>query len=135
MGNDSALRLPPEPGRPLFFYSKRRFARVTTPPIDPIREAVVMSVASGVGRELNLLDETPQHAHQLAMEQPILRNHELEKLRQVDSAVFKAHTIDITWPAEAGAEGMAAALDRVSGEASQAVLSGANILILSDRRV
>src|SRR3712207_4994244 len=135
MGNDNARAVLSERRPPLFSYFKQLFAQFTTPPIDPIREAVVMSVASGVGRELNLLDETPQHAHQLAMDQPILRNAELEKLRQVDSTIFRAHTIDITWPVEAGAAGMADALERVAREASHAVLSGANILILSDRRV
>ena len=83
---------------PLFSYFKQLFAQVTNPPIDPIRESVVMSLGTGVGRERNLLDETPEHAHQLVMAQPILRNGELEKLRQVDHDVFQAHTLDITWP-------------------------------------
>ena len=65
-----------------------------------------MSLGTGVGSERNLLDETPEHAHQLVMDQPILRNDELETLRHVSSDVFRAHTIDITWPVDEGPAGM-----------------------------
>jgi glutamate synthase domain-containing protein 2/glutamate synthase domain-containing protein 1/glutamate synthase domain-containing protein 3 len=133
MGNDLALAVLSDKQPPLFSYFKQLFAQVTNPPIDPIREAVVMSVATGVGSEHNLLDETPEHAHQLSIPQPILRDHELERLRQVDSGVFKAHTVDITWPAAEGADGMDAAVARICAEASQALAGGTNILILSDR--
>jgi glutamate synthase domain-containing protein 2/glutamate synthase domain-containing protein 1/glutamate synthase domain-containing protein 3 len=135
MGNDLSLAVLSDRQPPLFSYFKQLFAQVTNPPIDPIREAVVMSVASGVGSERNLFDETPEHAHQLAMDTPILRNHELEALRQVDSSLFEAHTIDITWPVAAGPDGMAAAVERVCAEASESVARGVNILILSDRNV
>ncbi len=136
MGNDLALAVLSERQPPLFSYFKQLFAQVTNPPIDPIREAVVMSVATGVGSERNLFEETPQHARQLAMKQPILRNSELEKLRQVDSSVFRSHTIDITWPVAEGPGGMAAAVDRIAAEAEDAVVGrGVNILILSDREL
>jgi glutamate synthase domain-containing protein 2/glutamate synthase domain-containing protein 1/glutamate synthase domain-containing protein 3 len=135
MGNDLSLAVLSDRQPPLFSYFKQLFAQVTNPPIDPIREAIVMSVATGVGSERNLLDETPEHARQLAMQTPILRNHELEKLRQVDSSVFRARTIDITWPVADGPEGMEAALDRLCAEADRALAEGANILILSDRAV
>ena len=135
MGNDLSLAVLSDSHPPLFSYFKQLFAQVTNPPIDPIREAIVMSVSTGVGSERNLLDETPQHACQLSMETPILRNHELEKLRQVDSEVFKARTLDITWPIAEGAEGMARALDRLCAEADRALEDGANVLILSDRAV
>ena len=79
---------------------------MTNPPIDPIREAVVMSKQSLVGSERNLLDETPEHARQLVIENPILRDDELEALRQVDTGVFRAHTIDFTWPVAEGAAGL-----------------------------
>ena len=91
---------------PLFAYFKQLFAQVTNPPIDPIRESVVMSLQAGVGAEVNLLVENPEQAHQLVMDQPILRNHELEKLRQVSHEIFDAATLDITWPIEQGHEGM-----------------------------
>ena len=118
---------------PLFNYFKQLFAQVTNPPIDSIREAIVMSVGTGVGSERNLLDETPEHAHQLAMQTPILFNRELEKLRQVDSSVFRSRTLDITWSVTEGADGLAAAVDRVCTEASAALADGINVLILSDR--
>ena len=105
MGNDLSLAVLSDSHPPLFSYFKQLFAQVTNPPIDPIREAIVMSVSTGVGSERNLLDETPEHACQLSMETPILRNRELEKLRQVDSEVFRARTLDITWPVAEGAGG------------------------------
>ncbi|HET8951113.1 MAG TPA: glutamate synthase central domain-containing protein, partial [Solirubrobacteraceae bacterium] len=133
MGNDQALAVLSDRQPPLFNYFKQLFAQVTNPPIDPIREAIVMSVGTGVGSERNLLAEGPEHAHQLAMKTPILRNAELEKLRQVDSSVFAARTLDITWPVEEGPEGLAAAVDRVCDEASAALRDDVNVLILSDR--
>ena len=85
--------------RPLLYsYFKQLFAQVTNPPIDSIREAVVMSVQSLVGSERNLLDETPAHARQLVIENPILRDDELERSARSTPAIFKAQTIDITWP-------------------------------------
>jgi glutamate synthase domain-containing protein 2/glutamate synthase domain-containing protein 1/glutamate synthase domain-containing protein 3 len=135
MGNDSALPVLSERAPSLFSYFKQLFAQVTNPPIDPIREAVVMSVGTGVGTERNLLAETPEHAHQLSMQTPILRNDELEKLRQVDSSIFRARTIDTTWPIDEGPEGMEPALERISAEAHEAIEAGVNILILSDRAV
>ena len=96
MGNDLAARRALRPAsRSSTRYFKQLFAQVTNPPIDSIREAVVMSVATSVGSERNLLDETPEHARQLVIDNPILRDSELEQLRQVDSDVFKAHTLDI----------------------------------------
>jgi glutamate synthase (NADPH/NADH) large chain/glutamate synthase (ferredoxin) len=135
MGNDNALAVLSDKRPPLFAYFKQLFAQVTNPPIDPIREAVVMSLATGVGAEGNLLDDSPEHARQLAMEQPILRNHELETLRQVDHPGFRAHTIDLTWPVADGPEGMQARLANACDEAYDAVHAGINIVILSDRNV
>src|SRR3712207_3191484 len=133
MGNDSALAVLSDRQPPLFSYFKQLFAQVTNPAIDPIREAGGMSVATGVGSEGNLLDESPEHAHQLAMDQPVLLNGELEKLRQVDSSIFRAETIDTTWPASEGAGGLARAVARICAEASTALAAGVNVLILSDR--
>jgi glutamate synthase domain-containing protein 2/glutamate synthase domain-containing protein 1/glutamate synthase domain-containing protein 3 len=135
MGNDAALAVMSERQPPMFSYFKQLFAQVTNPPIDPIRESVVMSLQAGVGAEVNLLSETPDQAHQLVMDQPILRNHELEKLRQVSHEVFDAATIDLTWPIEGGPDGMEARLEALSEEAARYVDNGANILILSDRNL
>jgi glutamate synthase domain-containing protein 2/glutamate synthase domain-containing protein 1/glutamate synthase domain-containing protein 3 len=135
MGNDAALAVLSDRQPPLFAYFKQLFAQVTNPPIDPIRESVVMSLATSVGAEVNLLTESPAHAHQLFMRQPILRNHELEKLRQVSHDVFHAATIDLTWPIELGAEGMEWRVEAICAEASAWIERGANILVLSDRNL
>ena len=135
MGNDAALAVMSDRQPPLFSYFKQLFAQVTNPPIDPIREEVVMSLQAGVGAEVNLLIESPEQAHILVMDQPILRNGELEKLRQVSHDVFDAATIDITWPIEQGTEGMEVRLDALCEEAARYVDNGANILILSDRNL
>ena len=135
MGNDAALAVLSDRQPPLFSYFKQLFAQVTNPPIDSIRENVVMSLATGIGAEVNMLAETPEHAHQLVMDQPILRNRELEKLRQVSHEIFHAATIDITWPIEQGPDGMEARLQAVCDEADNYVEHGANILILSDRNL
>jgi glutamate synthase domain-containing protein 2/glutamate synthase domain-containing protein 1/glutamate synthase domain-containing protein 3 len=135
MGNDLALAVLSDRAPSLFGYFKQLFAQVTNPAIDPIREDVVMSLSTGIGTELNLLEETPEHAHQLVMHQPILRNSELEKLRQVSHDIFRAETVDITWPIDDGPRGMRHAVERICAEASYAIDRGANIVILSDRNV
>src|SRR2546421_2774395 len=135
MGNDAALAVMSDRQPPLFSYFKQLFAQVTNPPIDPIRENVVMSLQAGVGAEVNLLSEVPEQAHMLVMDQPILRNHELEKLRQVSHEVFDAATLDITWPIEQGPDGMEIRLHDLNQEAAKYVEAGANIRILSDRNL
>ena len=135
MGNDSSLAVLSDRKPLLYSYFKQLFAQVTNPPIDSIREAIVMSVQASVGSERNLLDETPEHARQLVIDNPILLDSELEQLRQVRSAIFKSRTLDVTWPAAEGPAGMERALQRVFDEADQALADGANILILSDRAV
>ncbi|HEY7968163.1 MAG TPA: glutamate synthase large subunit, partial [Solirubrobacteraceae bacterium] len=133
MGADISLAVLSDATPTLFNYFKQLFAQVTNPPIDPIREDIVMSISSGLGAEGNLLTESPSHAHQLILDQPILRNHELETLRAISHDVFKPITIDITWPVADGLEGMEAALTRVCDEAHDAIAEGINIIILSDR--
>ncbi len=135
MGNDAALAVLSDRQPLLFGYFKQLFAQVTNPPVDPIRENVVMSLRSGVGREGNLLAETPEHAHQLVLQQPILRNKHLEKLRQSANELFLARTLDTTWPVEEEIEGMERRLDALCAEAKKSVDAGATVLILSDRNV
>ena len=124
MGNDVALASLSDRLPPLFSYFKQLFAQVTNPAIDPIRESVVMSLTACIGPEINLLGETPDHCHQLVMPQPILRNSELEKLRQVDHSVFEARTIDMTWPVEQGEAGMERRIEEICREASELVARG-----------
>ena len=110
MGNDLSLAVLSDQAPPLFSYFKQLFAQVTNPPIDPIREEIVMSLATSLGSELNLFEETPEHAHKLVLDQPILLNRELETLRHVDHDVFAARTINTTWSLEQGPAGMSEAL-------------------------
>src|SRR3954451_2261417 len=133
MGNDFALAVLSDRGPLLYSYFKQLFAQVTNPPIDPIREKIVMSLSTALGRQSNLLDETPEHAHQLVISQPLLSNGELEKLRQVKHDVFQSDTLDATWPVGEGAEGLKKAMDRLCNEASEFLAKGDNILILSNR--
>ena len=113
MGNDLSLAVLSDQAPPLFSYFKQLFAQVTNPPIDPIREEIVMSLATSLGNERNLFEETPEHAHKLLLEQPILLNRELETLRNVEHDVYKADTLDITWPVEEGPAGMEKAIERI----------------------
>ena len=133
MGNDTPLAVLSDRKPLLYSYFKQLFAQVTNPPIDSIREAVVMSVRTLVGAERNLLDETPEHARQLVIDDPILSDEDLERLRRVDVGVFRAETIDITWAAADGWEGLEPALERICAEADAALRESANILVLSDR--
>src|SRR3954454_4777824 len=133
MGNDFALAVLSDRGPPLSSYFKQLSAQVPTPPIDPIREKIVMSISTSVGPEGNLLDETPEHAHQLIIPQPLLTTGDLEKLRQVDHHVFRADTLDATFPVSEGPAGLGRAIERLCREASAAIDCGDNILILSDR--
>jgi glutamate synthase domain-containing protein 2/glutamate synthase domain-containing protein 1/glutamate synthase domain-containing protein 3 len=142
MGNDISLAVLSDQAPPLFSYFKQLFAQVTNPPIDPIREEIVMSLETTLGSERNLFEETPEHAHKLVLERPILLNRELETLRHVSHELFAARTIDITWPVVDGGptarnagSGMLAALDRVCEQAHDAISAGVNIIVLSDRRI
>ncbi len=133
MGNDLSLAVLSDQAPPLFSYFKQLFAQVTNPPIDPIREEIVMSLATTLGTERNLFDETPEHAHKLILRQPILLNRELETLRHVFHDEFAADTIDITWPVAEGAPGMERALERICAQAHDSIARRVNIIILSDR--
>jgi glutamate synthase domain-containing protein 2/glutamate synthase domain-containing protein 1/glutamate synthase domain-containing protein 3 len=135
MGNDISLAVLSDQAPPLFSYFKQLFAQVTNPPIDPIREEIVMSLETTLGSERNLFDETPEHAHKLVLKRPILLNRELETLRHVSHDLFAARTIDITWPIAEGDAGMASAVARVCEQAHDAIAAGVNIIVLSDRSI
>jgi glutamate synthase domain-containing protein 2/glutamate synthase domain-containing protein 1/glutamate synthase domain-containing protein 3 len=135
MGNDISLAVLSDQAPPLFSYFKQLFAQVTNPPIDPIREEIVMSLETTLGSERNLFEETPEHAHKLVLERPILLNRELETLRHVSHELFAARTIDITWPLAEGPGGMERALERVCEQAHDAIAAGVNIIVLSDRSI
>jgi glutamate synthase domain-containing protein 2/glutamate synthase domain-containing protein 1/glutamate synthase domain-containing protein 3 len=133
MGADTPLACLSDRPQPLFNYFKQLFAQVTNPPIDPIREEMVMSLTSYIGTERNILEETPQHCHTLKLEQPILTNHDLEKLRRVSQGDFLATTLPTLFRVEDGEKGLKRALDSLCRRASLAIKSGYSLLILSDR--
>ncbi len=133
MGDDIPLAVLSSYPRLLYTYFKQLFAQVTNPPIDPIREWAVMSVGAGLGPERNLLDETPEHCHTVSLDSGILFEHQLDKIRQLDDEGFPSITLDCTWPASAGADGLKARLDELCTEAENAVKQDRNVLILSDR--
>jgi glutamate synthase domain-containing protein 2/glutamate synthase domain-containing protein 1/glutamate synthase domain-containing protein 3 len=135
MGTDTPLACLSDKPQPLFNYFKQLFAQVTNPPIDPIREEMVMSLISYIGTERNILDETPQHCHTLKLPHPILTNTHLEKLRRVSRGDFLATTLPMLFASEEGAKGLARALDQLCRRASLAIQSGYTLLILSDRGI
>jgi glutamate synthase (NADPH/NADH) large chain len=137
MGNDTPISALSERAKLLFTYFKQNFAQVTNPPIDPIREELVMSLVSIIGPRPNLFDlEGTSHTKRLEVRQPILSNADLEKVRSISElgeSHFKSETLDASFPAEHGAAGMKDALDALCSRAEQAVREGINILVLSDR--
>jgi glutamate synthase (NADPH/NADH) large chain len=138
MGTDTPLAVLSKKPKLLFNYFKQNFAQVTNPPIDPIREELVMSLVSMIGPRPNLLGHDAGNHKRLEVTQPVLTNAELEKIRSIADLVdgaFRTATIDITWPAAEGAAGLEKALDRICREATDLVLADSNILILSDREV
>ncbi|NOS74522.1 MAG: glutamate synthase large subunit, partial [Methyloglobulus sp.] len=137
MGIDTALAILSDRPRMLYDYFKQGFAQVTNPAIDPIREELVMSLVSFIGPRPNLLglDEGGTHMR-LEVEQPILTNQDLEKIRRIETrtaGVFKTKTLSLSYPTDLGASGMEGALDRLCQAAKRAVEDGSNILALSDR--
>ena len=135
MGTDTPLACLSDKPQPLFNYFKQLFAQVTNPPIDPIREEMVMSMVSYIGTERNILAETPRHCHTLKLPNPIITNRDLEKLRRVAVGDFLAMTLPTMFQAADGEVGLRRALDALCRRASLAIQSGYTILILSDRGI
>ncbi len=139
MGRDTPLAVLSSRPKLLFDYFQQRFAQVTNPPIDSIREELVMSLVSLVGPRPNLLDlETGGKHIRLELHQPILTNVDLEKIRRIEDnsgGAFRTRTLSVCYPAQDGAAGMGAALAGICRNAEQAVRAGYNIIVLSDRAV
>jgi len=136
MGTDTPIAVLSRRPRLLYDYFKQNFAQVTNPPIDPIREELVMSLTSMIGPRPNLLGHDAGTHKRLEVDQPILTNKDLEKIRSVEEALdgaFRTETIDITWGAASGAGGLELAIKEMCWAATEAVLADKNILILSDR--
>ena len=135
MGIDTPLACLSDQPQPLFNYFKQLFAQVTNPPIDPIREALVMSLTSYIGTERNILEETPFNCHTLKLPQPVLTSRDLEKLRRISSGDLLATTLPTLFRAQDGEDGLRHGLDDLGARASHAVDSGYTLLILSDRGI
>ncbi|WP_353235533.1 glutamate synthase-related protein [Diaphorobacter ruginosibacter] len=139
MGNDSPLAVLSSKNKPLYNYFRQMFAQVTNPPIDPIREAIVMSLVSFVGPKPNLLDINQVNPPmRLELHQPILDFKGMAKLREIEKYThgkFKSATIDITYPLNWGKEGVEAKLASLCAQAVDEIKGGANILIISDRNI
>ncbi|MBX3654274.1 MAG: glutamate synthase subunit alpha [Ramlibacter sp.] len=139
MGNDSPLAVLSSRNKPLYNYFRQMFAQVTNPPIDPIREAIVMSLVSFIGPKPNLLDINQVNPPmRLEVSQPILDFADMAKLRGIDQMTqgkFRSYTLDITYPLAWGHEGVEAKLASLCAEAVDAIKGGKNILIISDRGV
>ncbi|MFT4026405.1 MAG: glutamate synthase large subunit [Novosphingobium sp.] len=136
MGTDTPIAVLSSRSRLLYDYFKQNFAQVTNPPIDPIREELVMSLVSMIGPRPNLLGHDAGSHKRLEIDQPILTNDEVAKIRSVEAALdgaFRTETIDMTWDAATGAAGLEAAIKEMCWTATEAVLADKNILILSDR--
>jgi len=135
MGTDTPLAILSDRPQQLSHYFKQLFAQVTNPPIDPIREELVMSLRGYIGKSLNLLEETPAHCHKVEIKQPVLTNEQLRKLQHIDNDHLQAKTISINFKADGKEGSLKSALDRICLYAKNAVDDGYAILVLSDRDV
>jgi len=133
MGADNPLAALSEQPQHLSHYFRQKFAQVSNPPIDSIRERSVMSLTSLLGRTRNVLDESPEHCQKIRLQQPILTNGELQKLRHISRPGFKAHEMECLFYADNPESGLENAVKSICKEADFAVKSGNNVLILSDR--
>ena len=139
MGNDSALPVLSDRPKPLYSYFKQLFAQVTNPPIDPIREELVMSLVSFIGPKPNLLNPYEINPPiRLEVSQPVLGAGDMEKIRHIGKYTegrFRSHELDICYPVAWGKEGIEARLASLAAEAEDAVRLGVNILVVSDRKM
>ncbi|MEP6675877.1 MAG: glutamate synthase large subunit [Ferruginibacter sp.] len=135
MGTDIPLAVLSDQPQHLSSYFKQLFAQVTNPPIDPIREKMVMSLATFVGNNGNLLDELPTHCHTVALKQPILTSKELEKIRSIDTGIFQAKTLQTYFRADGKPGSLQKGIERLCRYAEDAVHDGYEVLVLCDRAV
>ncbi len=135
MGTDTPLAVLSEQPQHLSSYFKQLFAQVTNPPIDPIRERMVMSLATFAGSNGNLLVEDPLACHSVALKHPVLNNYELEKIRSIDTGIFQAKTLQTYFRADGKPGSLKAGLDRICRYAADAVEDGFEVLILTDRAI
>jgi glutamate synthase (NADPH) large chain len=135
MGDDTPLAVLSKESRHISNYFKQHFAQVSNPPIDPIRERLVMSLFTRIGRSLNVLEETPQHTAQIHISQPVLLNSDLEKLKHLPAHGYEYAIIRCVFQADGKAGRLEEALNRICQEAEKAVKAGKKIIVLSDKKI
>jgi len=135
MGDDTPPAVLSKGPRLLFDYFKQLFAQVTNPAIDPIREDLVMTLASYLGREKNLLEESPAHCQRLKVKRPVLTDEESDKIRRIKNRFLKSRIISLLFKTEGGNSGFRKALGEICKEAEQAIKEGFSLIILSDRGI
>jgi glutamate synthase (NADPH) large chain len=135
MGTDTPLAVLSDKSPLLFNYFKQLFAQVTNPPVDPIREEMVMSAETTIGAEQNLFEETPLHCRQLRLKNPILNNEQLERIKRLARPGLRSITLKMFYRVDDGERGLRDALDHLCSQASRALEDGYTIIVLSDRGV
>ncbi|HXG62930.1 MAG TPA: glutamate synthase large subunit [Planctomycetota bacterium] len=136
MGTDTPLAVLSDRPQLLYNYFKQLFAQVTNPPVDAIREEIIMATGTTIGREGNLLDPRPESCRHIKLKNPVLTNEELARLKALDGfRGFKARTLSILYPVAEGGAGLERAMDELCRQASRAIAEGADLLVLSDRGV
>jgi glutamate synthase (NADPH/NADH) large chain len=135
MGTDVPLAILSDQPQHLSSYFKQLFAQVTNPPIDPIRERLVMSLATFMGNNANILLEDPLSCHTVALKHPVLSNYELEKIRSIDTGVFQAKTLQMYYRADGKPDSLQKGLERICRYAVDAVEDGFKVIVLTDRAI
>jgi glutamate synthase domain-containing protein 2/glutamate synthase domain-containing protein 1/glutamate synthase domain-containing protein 3 len=135
MGADTPLAVLSDKPKLLFQYFKQLFAQVTNPPIDAIREEIIMGEDMMLGPESNLLEETPKHCHRLWIQHPVLTNEELEKISRIHQGSLKALTLPMVFEKKDGTDGLEASFELLCAKADKAIEAGVSILVLSDRDI
>ena len=135
MGTDTPLAVLSDKPQLLYNYFKQLFAQVTNPPLDGIREEIITDISLAIGGDRNIFDIIPQQAKKLRIQNPVISNDDLDKIKNINHPDFKAVSISILYPIEKGMNGLEMALETILTEAEKAVENEANIIILSDRGV
>ena len=135
MGTDTPLAVLSDRPQLLYNYFKQLFAQVTNPPLDGIREEIITDISLAIGEDRNVFDIVPEQAKKLRIQNPVISNTDLDKIKNIDHPDFKAALIPILYPIEKGVNGLERALDEMLLATENAVANGANIIILSDRGV
>ena len=135
MGTDTPLAVLSDKPQLLYNYFKQLFAQVTNPPLDGIREEIITDISLAIGSDGNIFDVSPEQAKKLLIQNPVISNEDLDKIKNIDHSDFKATSISILFPLDEGVNGIERALDFMLDKAVEAVDSGSNIIILSDRGV